>query len=354
VASFPNHLRLAIAPDGTRWLSFVASSINLVVAHAPEGGPWTNDGSVAAASAGALALASDGTPFVVYAVSGSPSGVFVATLVGSTWTPERIVAGASSSTQVALAVAGTQPMVVYTSNSGSVLFAQRDPAGWTTYTLSSNGYGVDALEISASAGGDPAVVIAGDNLEAYRRSGTTWTAGTLSNPNARAAAVAFDANGGLWFASSGNQAFLGNLTPAATPIQRIHRSCSGVGVGLAADTTGNVRVVDVCHGSLEVHTRQGTVSADFMAACNDITSTLCAQACTCTGIANCCYFPGSASWCSGTLAGCDYDLTMRMCGDVEVDTTTVSTCRQALPQTTCATQSNEKGAALPADCTALY
>src|ERR1700690_2512780 len=37
VATFPSHLHLAIAPDGTRWLSFVVSSTSLLVAHAPEG-----------------------------------------------------------------------------------------------------------------------------------------------------------------------------------------------------------------------------------------------------------------------------------------------------------------------------
>ena len=81
---------------------------------------------------------------------------------------------------------------------------------------------------------------------------------------------------------------------------------------------------------------------------------VCTQACSCTGIANCCYFPGSASWCSGTRAGCENDLTLRMCGDVEVDVAALSTCHVALPQAICTTQKNEKGVALPAACAALY
>jgi hypothetical protein len=354
VAMFPGQLHLAIAPDGTRWLSFIAGYTSLVVAHAPEGGPWTSDGVVATTPVGSLAVANDGTPFLVYAVVESPSGIFVSTWVGATLTPERVVAGASSSSQVAIGVAGTQPMVAYTGNSGTVTFAQRDPTGWTTAPLSSNGYGVDALEMVVSAQGDPAVAIAGDNLEVYRRSGTTWSVGTITNPNARSVAAAFDANDSLWFASSGIEEYLGNLAPNATPIQRVHRYCSGVGVGLAFDAVGNLIIVDECHGSLEVHTRQGTVSADYTAACNDIKSTLCTQACSCTGIANCCYFPGSASWCSGTRTGCEYDLTLHICGDVEVDAAALSTCQAALPQTTCTTQKNEKGAALPAACSALY
>jgi hypothetical protein len=352
-AAFPTHLHLAIAPDGTRWLSFVASSTDLFVAHAPENGPWISDGQVAATPAGSLAVGSDGTPFVVYAAAVPPSGIFVAQMVGSTWAPERVVAGASASTQVAIAVAGTQPMVAYTGNSG-VTFAQRDSTGWTPSPLSSNGYGVDALEMATSAHGDPAVVIVGDNLEAYRRSGTTWSVGTIVNPNARSAAAAFDMNDNLWFASSGIQIFLGNLTANATPIQRVHRNCSGTGVGLAFDAAGNVQVVDACQGSLEVHTRQGVASADTKAACDEIESKLCASACSCTGIANCCYFPGSASWCSGTIAGCQYDIVLHMCGDVATDATTLSTCRGALAQTMCTTQSNEKGAAFPAPCAALY
>jgi hypothetical protein len=354
VATFPSHLHLAIAPDGTRWLSFVASSTSLLVAHAPEGGAWTDDGLVAPAPAGSLALGSNGTAFAIYTAVAPPSGVFVAQMIGSTWSPERVVAGASASTQVAIAVAGTQPMVVYTSNSGVVTFAQRDPTGWTTSPLSSNGYGIAVLEMTASAHGDPAVVMVGDNLEVYRRSGATWGQSTISNPNARSAAVAFDSNDNLWFASGGNQMYLGNLTANATPIQRVHRNCSGTGVGLAFDAAGNVQMIDTCPGSIEVHTRQGSLSADDTNACNQIVSTLCTRACSCTGIANCCYFPGSASWCSGTMAGCQYDIMLHLCGDVAADTTTLSTCRQALPQTTCTTQSNELGAALPAACSALY
>jgi hypothetical protein len=354
VAPFPSRLHLAIAPDGTRWMSFIVSYSSLIVAHAPEGGTWTNDGIVATTPVGSLAVGNDGTPFLVYAVVAPPSGIFVSTWVGSTLAPERVVAGASSNNPVAIGMAGTQPMVAYTSNSGAVIFAQRDPTGWTAATLSSNGYSVDALEMVVSAHGDPAVIIAGDNLEAYRRSGTTWSMGTITNPNARAVAAVFDASDSLWFASSGIATYLGNLAPNATPIQRIHRTCSGEGVGLAFDATGNLIVVDECHGSLEVHTRQGTASADHTAACNDIKSALCTQACSCTGIANCCYFPGSASWCSGTRTGCEYDLTLRMCGDVEVDVAALSTCRVALPQATCTTQKNEKGVALPAACTALY
>ena len=132
------------------------------------------------------------------------------------------------------------------------------------------------------------------------------------------------------------------------------RVCSGNGVGLAFDGTANLQIVDVCHGSLELHVRQGTVTADYAAACSGITSTLCTQACSCTGVANCCYFPGSANWCTGTKAGCDHDMMLHLCGDVEGDVATLATCRDALPQTTCTTQSNEQGALLPAACTALY
>jgi len=353
LAMFPGQLRLAIAPDGTRWLSFIAGFTSLVVAHAPEGGPWTDDGVVATTPVGSLAVANDGTPFLVYAVVAPPGGIFVSTGVGA-MTPEQVVAGASSSSRVAIGVAGTQPMIAYTSNSGTVSFAQRDPTGWITAPLSSNGYGVNALELAVSRHGDPAVAIAGDNLEVYRRSGATWSVSTIANPNAQSVAAAFDANDGLWFAASGSEIYLGNLAPNATPIQRIHRYCSGVGVSLTFDTAGNLQIVDECHGLLEAHTRQGTVSADYTATCNEIKSSLCTQACNCTGIANCCYFPGSASWCSGTRTGCEYDLTLHMCGDVEVSAATLSTCQAALPQATCATQSNEKGAALPAVCSALY
>ena len=244
-------------------------------------------------------------------------------------------------------------MVAYTSNSGTVTFAQRDPTGWTTAPLSSNGYGVDALEMVVSAQGDPAVAIAGDNLEVYRRSGTTWSVGTITNPNAQSVAAVFDASDSLWFASSGIATYLGNIAPNATPIQRVHHTCSGVGVGLAFDVMGNLQIVDECHGSLEVHTRRGTVSADYTAACNDIKSTLCMQACSCTR-ANCCYFPGSASWCSGTKVGCEYDGMRHTCGDVAVAVAALPTCRAALPQTTCTTQSIEKGAGLPAACSTLY
>jgi len=353
-ASFPTHLHLAIAPDGTRWLSFVASATGLFVAHAPEGGTWSNDGQVAAASAGSLALGSEGVPFAIYASSSSPSGIFVAQLSGSTWTPERVVASASSSTQVAIAVAGMQPMVAYAGDSGVVTFAQRDSTGWTTYALSNNGYGVDALEIVVSGSGDPAVVSVGDNLEVYRRSGAMWSQGTLTNPNAQSAAVAFDGSDTLWFASGGSQMYLGNLTVNGTPIQRVHRYCYATGVGLAVDAAGNLQMVDTCNNAFEIHARQGTVSADYLAACTEIQSTLCARACSCTGVANCCYFPGSANWCTGTMAGCDYTMMLHMCGDIAVDATTLSTCRQALPQTTCTTQSNELGAALPAACSSLY
>ena len=245
-------------------------------------------------------------------------------------------------------------MVVYSSNSGAMTFAERSSTGWTTTSLSSDGYSIDALEMAASPHGDPAVVLAGDNLEVYRRSGTTWDRVTMTNPDATSAAVAFDSNDTLWFASGGTQMYLGNLTADAAPIQRLHRYCYATGVGLAFDATGSIQMIDTCNNSFEVHTRQGVVSADYLTACNEIRSTLCARACSCTGIANCCYFPGSANWCTGTMAGCEYEIMLHMCGDVAVDTATLSTCQQALPQTTCTTQSNESGAALPAACSALY
>jgi len=354
VVSFPGYLHLAVAADGTRWLSFVASYTDLVVAHAPEGGTWSNDGTVATTSNGALAVGSDGIPWVIYTVTGSPSGIFVGQLAGTTWTAEKVVAGASASNQVAIAMAGTQPMVAYTGNSGTLIFAQRDATGWTTSTLSSNAYGAAALAVAVSAGSDPAVVMAGDNLEVYRRTGTTWSTGTIVNPNAQSAAVVFDGNDNLWFAASGIETYLGNLLPGATPIQRIHRRCSATGVGLVPVGIAGLEIVDDCHGQLEAHVRQGPESADYVALCGEITATLCTQACTCTGVANCCYFPGSANWCTGTEAGCDHDMTLHMCGDVEVDVATLSTCRDALPQTTCTTQSNEQGAMLPAACAALY
>jgi hypothetical protein len=62
----------------------------------------------------------------------------------------------------------------------------------------------------------------------------------------------------------------------------------------------------------------------------------------------------SANWCSGTRTGYEYDLTLRMCGDMEVDVAALSTCRVALPQATCTAQKNVSGVALPSACAALY
>jgi hypothetical protein len=338
---------LAIAPDGTRWLTYYDAP-ELRVRRALAGGAWEDAGTLGGGGpAISTALGSDGVPFVSFEDGGD---LVVAHWNGAGWDRETATTEAAIN-QPALAVAGTTPMLALSTFDG-VLIAERVGGVWATTTVDPDGAG-RPIAMVVDPSGEPAIASLDDDdaFIVYRRSGAMWTStrsADFGGVFTQSLAMAFDGAGSLWIATGGSEPYLANAAAGVVPVQRVHRRCNSR-VSLVAGADGALLVVDACDGTLEAHARTGNVEAAYDADCAAIAEGMCAQACDVCGAGRCCWNWSTGSSCNGPL-DCELRFLVNACGDVADGPTSLDACLAAVPTTTC----NIDGALLPADCDALY
>ena len=356
-------LDLALAPDGTPWVTYVAlggGSASVWIARRV-GGAWTVEG-LGVGVAAAVAIASDGTPYVAYAgsVTGQAGGTFgtvLARYAGGGWT-RTLVSASNLVRGVALAMHGTDPHVAWHDDS-AVRYAAPTASGITVEdvdTFSSQGVGVD-MSLAVDAAGRPHVAYYpyGTLMHAVRDG--AWKHETVSGSGHGNGPVRIAASplGGVALGSVDdvmNTLGVGFLS-GGWSLETVVPRCQGSTprMDMAFDPAGTLVIAHTCtYPGVTLLTQSGIFPPGFGAACDSIVTTLCNDACACPQRAGgyCCVSGDCLSPPSYCPAG-EKDV---FCGSATVDPNAVLACRDALPQTVC-NPDGGVGAVLPSACEAI-
>jgi hypothetical protein len=374
-------LRLAEAPDGTPWLAIADVDGSLVVAHQGGGADaaaWTKETAVARPVYGtSLAFGSDGLPVVAYAGSapgGSQGGLTIVRRSGSTWTETLVASSTMFFQSVALAMNGTDPMLVWNDRAaGAVLFAHAtSPTSFATEIIDATSgtlSGPDALAIAVDAAGVAHVAYRknGGGLSSavtYAvRSGGTWTtsAVTATGPFSELGAtgsvrIAIARSGAIAIGSLGSSGLAVSTRSGGTWIpQEIVTRCSDSsdGFDMGFDSTSALAVVHTCaYGKVNFLLAQAPYPAGYAALCHQVATTACTAAgmCPLDAQGKPCVNQRGSGTCIDTPYCADY-IALHLCGDATQDPMVIAACRDALPAAVCVLpDAGKSGLELPTVC----
>jgi hypothetical protein len=259
-------LHMALAPDGTPWIVFAhgSSSYTISVAHRT-GGTWSVE-SLGYGIDAAIAVAADGTPTVAYigSVTGQAGGGYGAVAArrasGGGWTARTLVSQSNLVRDIAVAVTGTEARVAwYDATALAVRYGFGVP-GAASFTnediktgVSSSGTEIH-VDITNDAAGKPVVAYlpynAGPNY-AVRDAGV-WTIEPATGLGAyrgpvRIANAPNDAMVMAVLDRSGDTLRAGFRRQAAWSAQTLFRNCmSGSVMDMAVDGAGTAAIVHSC------------------------------------------------------------------------------------------------------------
>ena len=363
-------LDLAIAPDGSPWLAFVdlaGGTAHASVAHRAAGA-WTLD-PLGTASAAAVAIADDGTPYVAYAgsVTGQPAGTNGAVLAsysGGAWT-RTLVAASNRVGYVALAMHGNEPHLAWLDNGSTVRYARPNGAAFTVEdvdtitTLGASFY----LAIAVDTAGRPHVGYYPYGAAMHAVRDAAWTRDTVTGSG--------HGNGPMHVATSpGGQLAFGAIDDVfgtlmmgfggkPWSLQELSGNCrSGTPrMAMAFDGAGALHVAHTCgiFGGVTLLAQSGIYPVGYGAACDSIVTSLCNTACACprkTG-GDCCISSSTGSECMGPVSYCPNSERGHFCSDPTIDPVSVFACRDDLAQTAC-NPDGGAGAILTPACTAIH
>jgi hypothetical protein len=258
---------VAVALDGTRWITFIDDLGKLRIATAAEGGLWAISEPLGACVAAAIAVDVEGNPVV--AISGTietRTGMFVLTLDGSEWSSVPIGAPAT------LAAAGTVALAV---RADEISLAWRDPGDQILRHASGKGttFAIEivdpavapprdprALSLAIDPGGRPHVVYGrGGQLVHAVRGAELWDRQALPFDSADGddalaigvdgvvRAAVFDA-GGLRVLEGVGGVFLSQV---------VSSRCTDGSVDTAVAADGTLHVVEACADGIQHLRRAG-------------------------------------------------------------------------------------------------
>jgi hypothetical protein len=259
---------LAVAADGTRWISFVDDASQVRVATAVKGGAWMVTDPLGSGVAAAIAIDADGGPVVALAgVVDATTGVFVLQPGdGAAWTSAPVGDPTASGAPVAL------DLVV---RGHDVSVAWRDPGNEVVRYAAGKGatYTIDIVDPAVAAPRDPgALSLAigpagrprllygrGAQLVHAVRTGEVWQSTVLPYDGAdgdNAIAVGLD---GIVHAAVFDSAGLRAIDGIGGVFlsQSISDRCNDGTTDLAAGADGTVHVVAACGDGIEVLRRAG-------------------------------------------------------------------------------------------------
>jgi hypothetical protein len=336
---------LAIASDGTRWLSTNGGGA-LHVYHGA-GSAWAEDELDTSAAGGQLAIAADGSVVVAWSNATELRVARAAAAIGSgsagfatTTALERSdVVGATGvaldPTGAALGVAWTEPQ------NRAVRFATLPIGGGAigsasaVQTVDDAAPSVESIAVVIDAGGVPHVAYRHSAPEdrgifvAQPGAGSAWQLdevdsqfdGTdfvvhLAVGSGGAAAVLYDAQDGLALAQHVAGSWLA---------QPITGDCS-LGGDVAYDAGGTLHVADGCSfdGAVDELVRGSDYPSDHAATCTDAATELCTAACSCGD--TCTIDDGDGSIGEAPLAGCIPFIAGTLCRDATLPATAVVAC----------------------------
>lgn len=262
---------LAVASDGTRWVVFVDEGTRIRTARAPKLGAWTVDDPLASGSAAAIAIDGDGTPVVALAgLVETTSGVFIAVHDGNKWdfTPVGDPTSGGAPRSIALSLGGDEIDLVW-----------RDPGKSMLRFASGRGtaYSIEIVDpLSTAPGDDGALSLARGplgkpyalygrgpgNLVAAVRNGETWQGAVLSTAVAdRDNTMVNGPDGALHaavFESHGLSVIDG--LGGAWLFQTVAEDCDDGDADVALDSIGALHVVYSCGAQVSYLVRPAIVA----------------------------------------------------------------------------------------------
>ncbi|MDB4952486.1 MAG: choice-of-anchor domain [Myxococcales bacterium] len=358
IGSGPIHV--AVAPDGTPWISYFDTSSKLAIAHRT-GATWNIDTLTVSAKDGPLAISADGTPHVAFAgVANSMIGVHVATYNAGSWTVSLVAKTTQIAGSIAIAATGTEVRVAWDDRdvhglrhatvAGAISVETAVPSV-SLYTDQSLAFAID------TAGQSHLVYRAAGDVKHALRAGTTWTIDEVTGVyGTSSVAIAAGGDGKVAAVfSHTNGLSVGFLVDGKWLVQTVVRSCTGGPAEGQFDAAGALQIAHSCNlAGIHLMTQVGLYPDDFASTCNAVAHTLCQEGCSCNPppSGDCCVHSMGNGFCASPPSYCDVDAVRYVCGDATQDPATLYGCRDAAPSAACA--ASMPGVEVPASCAGYF
>jgi hypothetical protein len=338
--------------DGTTW-ALVDSGGDMWLAFS-SGGAWTVEPIGDVWESGRMAVAADGTVYVVYgggggSASGVMSGLVLARRSSSGQWTYRLVSPAASRypEYVDIALVGGEPWIAWhDKNVGSLKLSMASAGAFTTETIDDDVDPVVQHDLSLAVDAQGRAHVAYRLNSAFLREihyavrdGGTWsreTVAVLRNGIDGDVRIALSPAGGVAVAYVDSQG-VGLATRDGGSARWFTQPLlyDAHAVDLAFDAAGVMHVALATRAAdVRLFSRAGSYAPDYDTTCDEIAQTLCPLACACGP--NCCISstPGNES-CASPLGYCEYAVDWMACGDASQDPQISYACHAAASTATC-------------------